>query len=246
MDYSFFRYALILAIVIFFGCSKEKEIVKYYENGTLKETWVFQKDTLTGQKKQYWHNGQVHNIFNYENGKLNGEFLAYYEDGKIARSCLFFDNILRGPALRFYASENVIQKKTYYLDVQGKQYMYYDSIFNERGEFVSQDRTVFADFSCNGNNKKVQLSFVDDFDYDSAYVITGMFSENFSMDQRETFDTLKMKDLAVELTLNDRVVNEGVFRGKCIFFNGTVFGDSTRMDVKNRYFEEPIIRACLN
>jgi antitoxin component YwqK of YwqJK toxin-antitoxin module len=83
-------------------CSDEKRNIKYNLDGTIKETWIFEKDTLTGKEITYWPNGKTKVVYSYIDGKLNGEYAGYFGNGLIARRSFFHDNVLRGSAYRFY------------------------------------------------------------------------------------------------------------------------------------------------
>jgi hypothetical protein len=165
---------------------------------------------------------------------LVGEYLGYYENGFIARKSYFVKNNLRGLAYRFYPDvEGIVARKTYYLDVEGKQYVYYDSTFDKFGKALEHEQTVSIDFDCQGHLPIATINFVGAFAFDSVYLITGNFSANFSLNTGVTLDTVRALKTPIQVQ-----VNSDAFRGKCIFYEGTKIGDSTRIDVRTRYFEE--------
>jgi hypothetical protein len=238
---------LVLLFVSFFlSCSREKELKVYDLDGVLRYEWSFEKDTLTGKKLSYWPNGQIKLIHHFENGKLNGEFLGYYENGNIARRSHFYNNIIRGLALKFFEhADGLVETETYYLDVKGKQYMYYQKEFDDTGRVINQERTLSIDFDC--KRRVARVNFVGDFPYDSVHLVMGRYSADFSLNETESVDTIRASLLPLEILLDGNIVScTDTVRGKCIFFDGTIQGDSTRVDVKTRYFEQVVMVNCGN
>lgn len=237
-------YAAIFFTVLI-ACSDKKELINYNLDGTVKETWTFEKDTLTGTKTTYWPNGKAKVVYNYKDGKLNGEYIGYYENGYIARKSFFYDNLLRGPAYRYYPDiDGSVESETYFLDVNGRQYAYYQKQFNHSGELEKEDRTLSIDFSCDNKQLIAEFNFLGSFPYDSVYLITGQFQSNYSTLGNVHLDTIKISQLPLKLLCDENMIVDGVFRGKCIFFMGTNMEDSTRLDVKIRFFEEMVSETC--
>jgi len=186
----------ILFLTIFFccqNCSQERELIVHDENGVRRHKWIFETDTLTGKRITYWPNGQVKEIHNFENGKFHGEYIGYYRSGHIARSTRFYNNVIRGAARKFFEHpESLIESETYFLDVIGKQYAYYHKNFDKNGKVISEERTVRCDFNCTQGGKFAQMNFVDDFSYDSVYIIIGNFNPNFSIPKETvSVDTIR-------------------------------------------------------
>jgi hypothetical protein len=225
-------------------CStNKKELNEFYPNGSLKESWQFETDTLTGRKETYWPNGNLKVVYNYANGKLNGEYLGFFENGSIARKSFFHNNVLRGLAYRFSRDEKGhIEQETYYLDVEGRQYVYYDRKFSKEGKVINDERTIVIDFACDNLKVMANLNFVGSFPYDSLVLITGRFNENFTMEIADSIDTLTSRKMPVKVMIHESAGR--AFRGKCVFYKKTQVGERTRVDVKTRYFEENIDVRC--
>lgn len=234
---------VLLFVSVFQSCSREKELKVYDPDEVLRYEWSFEKDTLTGKKVSYWPNGQVKLIHHFENGRLNGDFLGYYENGNVARISHFYNNVIRGLALKFSErTEGLVETETYYLDVVGKQYMYYRKEFDATGRVINEERSLSVDFDC--KRKVADINFVGDFPYDSVLLVIGRYSADFSLGETASADTIRASLLPIEILLNENSVSNDTVRGKCIFFDGTIQGDSTRVDVKTRYFEEVIKGDC--
>jgi hypothetical protein len=238
----------LVFFALFQNCSQNKELKVYDSDGVLRYEWLFEKDTSTGKKLSYWVDGRIKEIHVFENGNLNGEYLGYYANGYVARKSHFYNNIARGPALKFSEKvEGLVVAETYYLDVKGKQYVYYLKEFDSAGKTINEDRTLFFKFNCDSKRKIARVEFVDDFPYDSVHVIVGKFTLDFSLDETAYLDTIRAARLPIELSLDSSHVSDNhSLRGKCIFFHGTSVGDSTRIDVKTRYFEELVTDKCQN
>ena len=123
--------------------------------------------------------------------------------------------------------------------------MYYLKDFDDAGRVIKEQRTLSFDFDCGSKRKVAKVNFMDDFPYDSVHLVIGRFSADFSLDETGFTNTLRASLLPFEILLDEDIVSDDhIFRGKCVFFDGTIQGDSTRVDVKTRFFEEVVAESC--
>jgi hypothetical protein len=244
MSYRVFLFYLVVVGLIT-GCSKEKTMKSYYSDGNLKSEWTFAKDTLTGKKINYWHNGTKKSVYSVVDGAANGEYIQFHEkNGFVSGKLYYVNGVKRGKGI-WYSSdrEGLVTLEHYYLDVMGNEVSYYIRMFDSEGKLRKEMRSLLPDFKCD-DGPSMTLQFVDVFSYDSVQVITGGFSENFSIESAHEVDTLRSRQLPLNISLTKANVKHGVIRGKCIFYQGTRGIDSTRMEVRSRYFEERVPEAC--
>ncbi|WP_438710453.1 hypothetical protein ACSTS3_16190 [Aquimarina muelleri] len=102
-------YLFILIVLI--GC-KEKltKVVEYYDNGSIKETYYIDKDSIKhGESIEYFPNGRVGLTTKYTNGKIK-DTIFYYRDNNSIRMKEFFltnDNVYYED---FYPNGSIRQK----------------------------------------------------------------------------------------------------------------------------------------
>lgn len=232
-----------ICILVLLSCSRQRRLDLYDSNDVLKYRWFYEDDTLTGRRLTFWPDGQLREVHNFKNGKLNGEYRAYYLNGHVARKSQFYNGIIRGPALRFFENpDSAVQMETYFLDVSGAQYVYYNKKFDNSGSLIDEERTVRLDFDCSNDKNLAHVSFIEHFSYDSVYIISGGFAPNFAVDNAQLMDTLRISKLPASLATDFN--KDNWIRGKCIFFVGTNAADTNLVDIRIRWFEENLPETC--
>ncbi len=78
LDYTTFDSITFFNGKLFTGVAME-----YYENGTIKKKYEFNKGLKNGQFFEYYESEEIKLKINFIHGKKNGEALSYYENGNI-------------------------------------------------------------------------------------------------------------------------------------------------------------------
>jgi Uncharacterized protein conserved in bacteria len=236
------RTAIFLLVMVFtISCSKEKRFETRYENGNAKETWYYERDTLDGRKERFWENGKLFEVLNYRNGKLNGPYEGYFQNGFIGRKGVFHNGIFHGLYTEYSDAVNgAMIRQIYFVNVKGKEYAYYIKTFDDNGNLKDEERTVSVNvFSDSIGVQAVQLRYVDRAPFDSIKVVLGRFSMDFIAEE-STLDTLTTTDPLINVALKESYISEGWLRGNFMIYKATPEGDSTRIDIRIRYFEEKV------
>lgn len=74
---------ILLLSFIFISCNKNKNIKKYYQNGSIKTEYLTIKNIIEGKYKKYYPSGALEYESNIKNGLRNGIEMAYYESGRV-------------------------------------------------------------------------------------------------------------------------------------------------------------------
>ena len=74
---------ILLLSFIFISCNKNKNIKKYYQNGSIKTEYLTINNIIEGKYKKYYPSGALEYESNIKNGLRNGIEMAYYESGRV-------------------------------------------------------------------------------------------------------------------------------------------------------------------
>jgi len=94
------------------ACSM-KEIVKYYEDGKLKEKGLANKKGKQGKWQFYNENGSLFIEAEYKDDEEHGVFIRYFEDGKIAIKSNFKNGVREGHGIEYYENGHAREEWIY-------------------------------------------------------------------------------------------------------------------------------------
>lgn len=95
----------------FYKSKRDKEWIRYYENGAILSKVNFSKGSENGLSQIFNKNGELIEIMNYTNGKLNGEYFSYKNE-KIDSRYLYYNGETNGP-FTTYEDGHVLKKGLY-------------------------------------------------------------------------------------------------------------------------------------
>lgn len=104
---------LIFGIIVpSLSFSQTKEVVKKYENGTIKERGFITNELRDSSWTSYYEDGTVKYIAHYDNGVKVGNWKTYHKNGNTMFSILYVDGNKK-EGLQYNESGELIDKKTY-------------------------------------------------------------------------------------------------------------------------------------
>lgn len=90
---------------------KNCSVVKYYEDGTVKETGTFYNNVPHGKWVQYHEDGGIGMEAFYENGKKTGKWFVWTADGEFLYEVAYADNKLQNSHRWKIEDRNMIADK---------------------------------------------------------------------------------------------------------------------------------------
>ncbi len=216
------KLALITISFLIFGCSNpEKEFypngnvkkeyysndkgeydgeyTKYYENGVIEMTCVYEKGKRVGIAKWYYENGNLAKECSYANGLENGIYRDYYEDGKTIKvECQMVDGMSEGVMKGYYPSGKIqsISNRKHNKD-EGEFKEFFESGKLRQTVFFENDEPIYLfNFNEKGDTTEInrlnQVKRVDGLPIDTIY----------------TGDTLKLKAYTPGIKLVSQHIGE--------------------------------------
>jgi hypothetical protein len=82
------NFGVILLVILVYSCNQKLEKTRYFENGSVKERYLFQnkediKTNSNYDRLRYFENGNLKDFVTIRNGVEVGEYYEYYENGVI-------------------------------------------------------------------------------------------------------------------------------------------------------------------
>ena len=110
----------------------------YYENGKLKEIWMYDEKLENGMFKKYYRNGHISSEGQVLNGEYHGIITYYYDDGNKEAEWEFVNGIAHGEYKVFHKNGNLK------LDATRNNGTYHGTMthYNENGKI--ETRTVWS------------------------------------------------------------------------------------------------------
>ncbi len=92
---------------------KEGKRTQYFENGTVMEEAIYQKNILHGERKIYYENGQVQILEQYKEGNFDGAYQAFYNNGQLELEGNYINGSMSGLWTRFYETGEKMEVVTF-------------------------------------------------------------------------------------------------------------------------------------
>jgi len=270
------KMAIFIVVVVLISCvegaTQRKE---YYQNGKLKSITNFQNDEKNGEKlyfdstgvllsKQlyirdtlqfeyfFYENGLVSEKIGYKHGKRHGTYLKYYPNGNLADSCYYNLGAKEGKYFQFFPDDKRVIYETYFLNVNGDDFIYYRKTFDHIGKLVDTERAIDVHIYCEPPGSdllKVTFRIMVPYVYDSAIVSIGDYDSRFNPGSFS--DTLVVIGKEFIYSKRIRDINFSFLRGRVVTFehveniNNNLKGDSlVSTNYENYYFFEEKIIDC--
>lgn len=154
---------IILFVILIYSCNQKLEKVEYFENGSLKEKYLFQskediKTNSNYDRYRYYENGSLKDYVSIRNGTNEGEFLSYYDNGLIRSITPYKEGKKNGAEWlytrkeelaeeNFYLNDSVLIKmKSYWAEGNTINYYYYadEDTLEEMGILVFDKKNILT------------------------------------------------------------------------------------------------------
>lgn len=229
-------FSIVLACI---SCSKKKELVEYYPNGSIKSVWHFEYDTLNGVKDIYWENGSLAVRDTYSNGKRNGDCYSFYKNGWIAEKATFENGLLHGKVYTYFSDDSAKLKREVYKVLEGdKEFNYYEREFNSEGEIIEDDKNL--EFHWVNNLEPLILNYVGSEEYDSMQIVIGNYDHRLKEVRPFSEDTLKFNGNTLTIPYQNKLLTNEFLRGRFYGFNNERKGDTIFYSTYIMPFEEKL------
>ncbi len=128
---------LFFIAICFLSCNrnKEKTTYYYYDDGNIKERYVYENKKEYDLKKNYqctsyYHNGNIKEKFVFKDGEVDGIYYRYFETGELWKTIRLENGVKHGLE-KTYNEEGVLMRELLYIDdekVAWRNFTFFETI----------------------------------------------------------------------------------------------------------------------